>query len=166
MAQAGLRKAVFPGSFDPFTLGHQQIVDQALEVFDRVLIAVGKSGSKQALLETSIRLEALRETYAAEPRVEIHSFSGLVVEFARQVQAQSLIRGLRSEADLAYELPMAHMNRSLVPQVQTLFFPTAADKAYISSTLVREIARNNGNFSTFVPPAFARVMREALASGR
>lgn len=148
------RIAVFPGSFDPFTIGHEQIVRQALALFDKVIIAMGVSLSKTALMSVEDRIAALRETFADESRVEAVSFSGLVVTFAKERKANFLIRGLRSETDLAYELPMAHTNRQLDPQIQTIFFPTAPDRAYISSTLVREIVKNKGNFSPFVPAPF------------
>lgn len=148
------RIAVFPGSFDPFTIGHEQIVRQALALFDKVIIAMGVSLSKTALMSVDDRIAALKETFADEPRVEAVSFSGLVVDFAKERKANFLIRGLRSETDLAYELPMAHTNRQLEPKIQTIFFPTAPDRAYISSTLVREIVKNKGDFSAFVPAPF------------
>jgi pantetheine-phosphate adenylyltransferase len=161
-----IRIGVFPGSFDPFTLGHLQIVEQSLGFVDKVLVAVGTSGSKQALLSAEERLLALQETFRGEDRVEAHLFRGLVVQFAKQQGAQFLLRGLRSETDLAYELPMAHTNRSLEPSIQTIFLPTAPERSYISSTLVREVARNGGAFESFVPPAFARLMRDKLRESK
>jgi len=153
------RIAIFPGSFDPFTIGHQQIVEHAIEIFDEVIIAIGQSATKVPLLETQARLEALRETFASSPRVKAEAFTGLVVEFARQKGARYLIRGLRNETDLAFELPMAHTNRCLAPDIQTVFLPTSPERAFISSTLVREIAKHQGEFSSFVPEAFARRMK-------
>lgn len=150
------RIAIFPGSFDPFTIGHEQIVRQALDLFDKVIIAMGVSLSKSALMSVEDRIAALRETFKDDARVEAVHFSGLVVDFAKERKARFLIRGLRSETDLAYELPMAHTNRQLAPEIQTIFFPTAPDRAYISSTLVREIVKNKGNFSPFVPAPFVR----------
>ena len=153
-----LRIAIFPGSFDPFTVGHQQVVEQALTLFDRIIIAIGQSSSKNALLSSEERLAALRETFAAEPRVEAAAFSGLVVTYAQARGANFLLRGLRNETDLAYEMPMAHTNACLAPGIHTVFFPTAPEKAFVSSTLVREIARCQGDFRQFVPAAFARRM--------
>jgi pantetheine-phosphate adenylyltransferase len=156
------RIAIFPGSFDPFTTGHQQIVEQALDLFDEIIVAIGVSGSKQALLPIEERLAALRETFAQHHQVKAEAFSGLVVDFARQRGARYLIRGLRSETDLAYELPMAHTNRCLAPELQTLFFATAPEKAFISSTLVREVARHHGDFAAFVPHPFAVRLKAQL----
>ncbi len=157
------RIAIFPGSFDPFTIGHQQIVEHAIEIFDEVIIAIGQSATKVPMLETQVRLEALRETFASSPRVKAEAFTGLVVEFARQKAARYLIRGLRNETDLAFELPMAHTNRCLAPDIQTVFLPTSPERAFISSTLVREIAKHQGEFSSFVPESFARRMKARIS---
>ncbi len=160
---AAPRIAIFPGSFDPFTIGHEQVVEQALHLFDRIIIAIGQSSSKNALLSTEERLAAIAETFAAEPRIETAAFSGLVVDFARTRAASFLIRGLRSESDLAYEMPMAHTNRCMAPGIHTVFFPTAAEKSFISSTLVREIARNGGDFTHFVPESFIRRLKRSFS---
>ncbi len=157
------RIAIFPGSFDPFTIGHQQIVEQSLEIFDEVIIAIGQSASKVPLLETRLRLEALLETFAGIDKVKAEVFSGLVVDFARQKGAKYLIRGLRNETDLAFELPMAHTNRCLAPDIQTVFLPTSPERAFISSTLVREIAKHQGQFAAFVPEPFARRMKARIS---
>lgn len=157
---AAARVAIFPGSFDPFTVGHQQVVEQALHLFDRIIIAIGQSASKNALLPTEERLAALRETFAHEKRVEADVFQGLVVNFAKERKAEFLLRGLRNETDLAYEMPMAHTNNCLAPGIHTVFFPTSPEKAFISSTLVREIARHRGEFSAFVPEPFARRLKQ------
>jgi len=153
--------AIFPGSFDPFTIGHQQIVEQALDIFDEVIIAIGQSATKVPLLSTDLRLEALMETFAQSKKVKAEAFSGLVVDFAHQRGARFLIRGLRNETDLAFELPMAHTNRCLAPDIQTVFLPTSPERAFISSTLVREIAKHRGDFTPFVPESFARRMKAA-----
>jgi pantetheine-phosphate adenylyltransferase len=153
--------AIFPGSFDPFTIGHQQIVEQSLDLFDEVIIAIGQSATKVPLLSTELRLEALMETFAGNKRVKAEAFSGLVVDFARKKGARFLIRGLRNETDLAFELPMAHTNRCLAGDIQTVFLPTSPERAFISSTLVREIAKHRGEFAPFVPEAFARRMKAA-----
>lgn len=153
--------AIFPGSFDPFTIGHQQIVEQSLDLFDEVIIAIGQSATKIPLLSTELRLEALMETFAKSKRVKAEAFSGLVVDFAHKKGARFLIRGLRNETDLAFELPMAHTNRCLAADIQTVFLPTSPERAFISSTLVREIAKHRGDFTPFVPEAFARRMKAA-----
>lgn len=153
------RIAIFPGSFDPFTIGHQQVVEQALHLFDQIIIAIGQSANKNALLPTEERLAALRETFAHEKRVKAAAFSGLVVTFAQSQKARFLLRGLRNETDLAYEMPMAHTNNCLAPDIHTVFVPTAPDKAFVSSTLVRDIARHHGDFAQFVPEPFARRLK-------
>lgn len=153
--------AIFPGSFDPFTIGHQEIVEQSLDVFDEVIIAIGQSATKVPLLSVDLRLEALMETFASSNKVKAEAFSGLVVDFAHQRGARFLIRGVRNETDLAFELPMAHTNRCLAPDIQTVFLPTSPERAFISSTLVREIAKHRGDFTPFVPEAFARRMKTA-----
>jgi pantetheine-phosphate adenylyltransferase len=153
--------AIFPGSFDPFTIGHQQIVEQSLDIFDEVIIAIGQSATKIPLLSTELRLEALMETFAKSKRVKAEAFSGLVVDFAHKKGARFLIRGLRNETDLAFELPMAHTNRCLAADIQTVFLPTSPERAFNSSTLVREIAKHRGDFTPFVPEAFARRMKAA-----
>ncbi len=151
--------AVFAGSFDPFTLGHEQVVREALRLFDKVIVAVGHSLSKTGFLPVEDRLKALEQTFAKEKRVEVKTFQGLVVDFAKREGATSLVRGLRSSADFDYELPMAHINSRLAHEIQTLFFATAAEKSFISSTLVREVVKNGGDPSPFVPAAFVPVLK-------
>ncbi len=153
------RIAIFPGSFDPFTIGHEQIVQQALPLFDKVIIAVGHSLSKKALISIDDRLKALRETFAGDPRITVKAFQGLIVDFAKSENAGYLVRGLRSAADFDYELPMTQTNRALYPQLQTLFFATAPELSFISSTLVREVATKGGDYRPFVPKPFHAIMR-------
>ena len=148
------RIAIFPGSFDPFTIGHQQIIEQALPLFDTIIIAVGHSLSKSSLLTVDERLRALSETFASEDSIVSKSFTGLVVDFAKLQKAKYLIRGLRNSSDFDYELPMTHTNRALYPGLQTVFFATAPELSFISSTLVREVATKGGDFKPFVPSAF------------
>ncbi|RYZ59470.1 MAG: pantetheine-phosphate adenylyltransferase [Proteobacteria bacterium] len=155
------RIAIFAGSFDPFTTGHEQIVEQALLIFDKIIIAVGQSLSKVALMTVEDRISALQKTFAHDSRIEATAFKGLVIDFAKTKNAKFLVRGLRSSSDFDYELPMAHTNRCLAPEVQTIFFPTAADRSFISSTLVREIVKNGGDFSSFVPTAFLESLKTA-----
>lgn len=148
------RIAIFPGSFDPFTIGHQQIIEQALPLFDTIIIAVGHSMSKASLLTVEQRLTALSETFAGEKSIIAKSFTGLIVDFAKREKAKYLIRGLRNSSDFDYELPMTHTNRALHPGLQTIFFATAPELSFISSTLVREVATKGGDFKPFVPRAF------------
>ncbi len=152
------RIAIFPGSFDPFTTGHKQVVEQALPLFDKIIIAVGHSISKKALLSVEDRITALQETFAQEKKIVAVSFSGLIVDFAKSQKAGYLVRGLRSAADFEYELPMTHTNRALSPGLQTVFFATAPELSYISSTLVREVATKGGDYKPFVPQPFHRFL--------
>lgn len=152
------RIAIFPGSFDPFTVGHEQIVKEALPLFDKIIIAVGHSLSKASLLSLEVRIKAIAETFAGEKKIEAASFQGLIVDFAKARGATYLVRGLRSSSDFDYELPMTQTNRVLYPQLKTLFFATAPEHSYISSTLVREVASKGGDFRPFVPKAFHELL--------
>lgn len=146
------RIGLFPGSFDPFTNGHQDIVEQALRIVDKLVVAVGVSSSKaKAALTNEQRLEAINLLYEAQDRVEVISFKGLAVEAAKSVGAHYLVRGLRNENDFSYELPMALTNRDLNPSIQTIFFPTQAGLSYVSSSLVKEVLKNGGDIKAFVP---------------
>lgn len=152
------RIAIFPGSFDPFTIGHEQIVREALPLFDKLIIAVGHSMSKASLLSVEARIQAISETFAKDKTIEATSFKGLIVDFARAKGAKYLVRGLRSSSDFDYELPMTHTNRALYPELKTVFFATAPELSYISSTLVREVATKGGDFKPFVPKAFHGIL--------
>lgn len=145
------RLALFPGSFDPFTLGHLDVVEQSLEIFDEILIGIGISISKTALFSFDERVDTIRKIFASEKRISVDTFSGLAVQFAHDRGAVALIRGLRTEADFAYEMPMAMTNRKLDGSMQTVFFPTKTDFAYVSSSLVKEVFVNQGDVSSFVP---------------
>ena len=146
-----MRKAIFAGSFDPFTLGHNDIVAQAAEVFDHLIIAVGKSGSKTPLFSAEERVEIIQDLFKGQKNIEVKSFDGLVVNFARNEGAHCLVRGLRTEADFSYEMPMAMTNHKIAPEVKTVFFPTKSQFAYVSSSLVKELCLHGGDVEPFVP---------------
>lgn len=157
------RIAVYPGSFDPITFGHLDVVERAAAVFDRVYFAVLVNSAKRApLFGLDERLAAIREAVdelcpkAVAARIEVDSFDGLTVDFCRKVGAQFLVRGLRAVSDFESELQMAHTNRKLAPEVDTVFFMTALEHSYLSSTLVKEIANFGGDVSEMVPPAVIR----------
>lgn len=152
--------ACFPGSFDPFTLGHLDVVEQALEVFDQVVIAIGKSSAKTSLFSFDERIESIESLFTANDRVDVRAFQGLAVDFAESIGACVLIRGLRNESDFAYEMPMAMTNRSLNAKLKTIFFLTKTDFAYISSSLVKEVFTNNGDVSNFVPPEILKRLQK------
>jgi pantetheine-phosphate adenylyltransferase len=148
--------ALYPGSFDPVTLGHLDVIERAATVFERVVVAVLTNPKKSPLLEEEERIAAIREAVASELRdakasVEVAGFDGLTVDFARRVDARFIVRGLRAVSDFESELQMAHMNRRLAPEVDTIFFMTSLEHSYLSSSLVKEIATFGGDVSGMVP---------------
>jgi pantetheine-phosphate adenylyltransferase len=162
--------AVYPGSFDPITNGHLDVVQRAARVFDRVVVAVLGNPRKTPLLGADARVEVVRAAIAGDPaldgRVEVRAFDGLTVEFCRTVGAQFLVRGLRAIADFEAELQLAHNNHQLAPEVDTVFFMTSLEHSYISSSLVKEIAMFGGDVSAMVPPAASAALHEALPERR
>jgi len=147
------RIAIYPGSFDPLTLGHDDIVRRCLRLVDRVLIAIAGSASEAKIAAFSLdeRVALTREVYADEPRVEVVQFEGLLVDFARESGARLIVRGLRAVSDFEYEFQMALMNRSLWPEIEVIFMAPASNYTFLSSSLVREVARLGGDVSGFVP---------------
>jgi len=152
------RIAIYPGSFDPLTLGHDDIIRRSLRLVDRVLVAIAGSAThvKNATFSLDERVELTREVYAGEPRVEVVRFEGLLVDFARQNGARLIVRGLRAVSDFEYEFQMALMNRSLWPEIEVIFMAPASNYTFLSSSLVREVASLGGDVSAFVPPAVLR----------
>ena len=161
------RVALCPGSFDPITLGHEDIVRRALRFSDRVVVAVAhrSTHAKRGLFDVAERLELIREVFADEPRVEAAEFQGLLVDFARARGAQLVVRGLRAVSDYEYEFQMAQMNRELHPGMETVFLATDADKSFVSSSLVREIASLGGDVAPFVSAPVLRRLRERYSQG-
>jgi pantetheine-phosphate adenylyltransferase len=153
------RTAIYPGSFDPLTLGHDDIVRRSLRLVDRVLIAIAGSATqtKSAAFSLDERVDLTREVYSDEPRVDVVPFEGLLVDFARARGARLIVRGLRAVSDFEYEFQMALMNRSLWPEIEVIFMAPASNYTFLSSSLVREVARLGGDVSGFVP---AQVLRE------
>jgi len=147
-----VRVAIYPGSFDPITHGHVDIIRRGLTIFDKVVVAVAVNLRKTPLFSDAERVELLRETFAAEPRVEIDVFQGLLVEYARRRGVPTVLRGLRAVSDFEYEFQMASMNRRLSQDVDYLFMMTSEDQYYVSSTLIREVAANGGSVAGLVPP--------------
>jgi pantetheine-phosphate adenylyltransferase len=157
------RIAVYAGSFDPITYGHLDVVTRAAAVFDRVHLAVLVNPRKGGpIFATDVRLQAIREAVAEElpeevaDRIDVESFDGLTVELCRRIGARFVVRGLRAVSDFESELQMAHTNRKLAPEIDTVFFMTALDQSYISSSLVKEIAHFGGDLSGMVPRSVAR----------
>jgi len=154
------RLGIYAGSFDPFTLGHFDVVKRSLKIFDTLLIAVGKSGQKAPLFTVEERVDMISTVCKDLGQLKIMSFEGLAVDFARQQKATALVRGLRTETDFIYELQMALMNRALFPDLETVFIPTSNIYSHISSTLVREIASYHGNLSSMVHPLIAKKLAD------
>jgi pantetheine-phosphate adenylyltransferase len=150
--------ALYPGTFDPVTLGHVDIAARAALLFDRVIVAVYETPSKDLLFNTAERVELFRGAVGHLPNVEVRKFSGLVVRFAESVGAAVIVRGLRSGSDFEYEFEMAFMNRRLAPSVDMVSFMTSQDYMFISSSLLKEVARLNGDVTDMVPPQVAEAV--------
>ena len=142
---------VYPGSFDPVTYGHLDIIARSSHMVDKLIVAVLKNSSKSPLFSVEVRVELLKTVTAKYPNVEVDSFSGLLVDYVQQQGAQMIIRGLRAVTDFEYELQMAQMNRTIAKSVDTMFLTTSLEYAYLSSTTVKEVAAFGGDISKFVP---------------
>tara|TARA_B100000965_G_scaffold395900_1_gene410081 strand:- start:180 stop:638 length:459 start_codon:yes stop_codon:yes gene_type:complete len=147
-----MKRYVFPGSFDPITLGHQDIIHRALPMCDELIIAVGENLDKKYMFTIKERLDFINKTHSKEVKIKVKSFKGLTIDFCKSVEATAIVRGLRNPADFEFEKSIAQMNRRL-SGIETLFLLTAADYSYISSSIVREIIKNNGDYSSLVPDA-------------
>jgi pantetheine-phosphate adenylyltransferase len=158
--------AVYPGSFDPITNGHLDIVERAAHVFERIVVAVLANPRKTPLLGVETRIavirDALAETGLARDRIEIEAFDGLTIDFCRARGAGAIVRGLRAISDFETEMQLAHNNRALAPEVDTVFFMTSVANGYVSSSLVKEIAGFGGDVTGMIPAAAGRALREAL----
>ncbi|MEI6173036.1 MAG: pantetheine-phosphate adenylyltransferase [Bacteroidota bacterium] len=145
------RIAVFPGSFDPVTKGHESIIRRALPLFDRVIIAIGENGEKKSLFPLEKRLAWLNEIFAGNPRIEIDCYSGLTVDFCRKNKAGFILRGLRTSSDFEFERGIGQMNKLMFPGIETVFLLCEPEFASLSSSIVRDIIRNGGDVTQFVP---------------
>jgi pantetheine-phosphate adenylyltransferase len=158
------RIAVYPGSFDPPTKGHEDLVRRSLALADRVIVAVATNATKQPLFSVEERLAMLQAAIGDEPRVTLQSFEGLLAEFAKRVGATIIVRGLRAVSDFEYEFQMALMNRQLHPSLETVFLVPAVDLTYLSSSLVREVARFGGDVGALVHPQVAAALTRRFRS--
>ncbi len=154
--------AVYPGSFDPATYGHLDIIRRAALSFDRVVVGVLNNSAKSPLFSVEERVNILKEATCSIPNVTIKAFDGLSVNFARENQAQVIVRGLRAVTDFEYELQMAQTNRVLAPDVDTVFLTTSLEYAYLSSTIMKEVARFGGDISKFGPPSIVDAVKAKL----
>jgi pantetheine-phosphate adenylyltransferase len=152
--------AVYPGTFDPLTMGHRSLVRRALKVFDGVTVAVAEQTPKQPLFTLEERVEMIREVFANEPRVTVEPFSGLLVEYVRSTGANVILRGMRAVSDFDYEFQLALMNRRLDKDIESVFLMTDFRWLYISSTIIKELARAGGEYEGLVPDAVTRRLRE------
>ena len=155
-----MKTAVYPGTFDPLTNGHVDIVLRALKAFDKVVVALGVNSKKEALFTVEERREMIRETFAGNDRVEVDTFSGLQVEYLKQIGADAVVRGLRAVSDFEFEFQMANMNRKLFPEAETFFLMTGQDNFYLSSSLIKEVAELGGCVDGLVPDPVARRLNE------
>ena len=156
--------AVYPGTFDPFTRGHEDLVRRASELFDHVIVAVARSNSKNPIFALEERVDIAREAVAGFPNVEVVGFDSLLMNFLKEHDARVILRGLRAVSDFEYEFQMAGMNRKLYPDVETVFLTPGEEFMFISATMVREIARLGGDVSKFVQPRVLARLQERLKS--
>src|SRR6476661_1825633 len=153
------RICLFPGTFDPVTLGHTDIIDRALGLFDKVIIGIGRNINKQPMFSEQVRLNWLREIYAGNPQVDATVYEGLTVDCCREVGATYILRGIRYVNDFEYEKAIADMNRSLAGEIETIFLTCLPKFTSVASTLVRDVIRNGGDVSQFVPEVVLKSIR-------
>jgi len=149
------RIAVFPGSFDPVTIGHESIVLRALPLFDTIIVAIGNNSTKNYMFPLEKRRNWLKETFAKHKQVIIEEYSGLTVDFCKQKKANYILRGIRTPGDYEFESNIAQMNKAMLPQIETIFMLTLPEHSAISSTIVRDILKHGGDASRFIPSAVA-----------
>jgi pantetheine-phosphate adenylyltransferase len=157
------RIAVYPGSFDPITRGHEDLIQRSLEFVDQLVVAVAVNAAKQPLFSLDERVTLIEAT-VTDPRVSVRSFEGLLAEFAKKVGAAVIVRGLRAVSDFEYEFQMALMNRNLAPGIETVFLVPAFDLTYLSSSLVREVARFGGDVSALVHPTVQQALKRKFGT--
>jgi pantetheine-phosphate adenylyltransferase len=143
--------AVFPGSFDPFTIGHESIVLRALDLFDQIIVAIGVHSTKTPLLKIDTRVEIVNKVFESVDKVYADSFKGLTVDYCRKVNATHMLRGIRTAADFEYERAIAQINKRMLPSVESIFLLTSPEHTPINSTIIRDIIRNGGDASQFLP---------------
>ena len=150
------KRAVFPGSFDPFTFGHKNIVDRTLPLFDKIIIAIGVNAEKKTMFSIDQRIAGIASLFISEPKVEIMEYTGLTVDFCKRQKAQFIIRGVRNSIDFEYEKAIAQMNKEIGDSIETLFLCSDPEFASMSSTVIRDLHRNGRDISKYVPFAFVK----------
>lgn len=145
-----MKRAIFPGSFDPITLGHYDIIKRGITLFDEIIVAIGINADKKYMFSLDERKTFIEDTFANEPKVKVMTYEGLTVDFCKKVDVEFILRGLRNPADFEFEKAIAHTNRDLAP-IETIFLLTSAKTSYIASSIVRDVIRNNGDYTKLVP---------------
>ena len=158
--------AIYPGSFDPFTNGHMDIVRRGLEIFEKVVIAVACNSEKNSFFTTKERVELITELVADNPRVQVDAFNGLLVDYVVGKEARVILRGLRAVTDFEFEFQLAQMNHTVCEQVETLFMMTTPECAYLSSSIVKEVGRLGGDISKFVPPLVLQALNKKFVENK
>ena len=159
-----MKTGIYPGSFDPVTLGHFDIIERSSKIFDRLIVGVLQNSSKSPLFSTEERVNMLKDVTSHFPNVEVQSFAGLLIDFVRSNDANVIVRGLRAITDFEYELQLAQMNRVIAPEIDTLFLTTNLKYAYLSSSMAKEVAMYGGDISSFLSPEIAEKVREKYAA--
>ncbi|WP_053977379.1 pantetheine-phosphate adenylyltransferase [Mangrovimonas xylaniphaga] len=145
-----MRRAIFPGSFDPITLGHYDIILRGVKLFDEVVVAIGINSDKSYMFSLEERKQFIEEAFKDEPKVKVVTYEGLTIDFSKEIDAQFILRGLRNPADFEFEKAIAHTNRKL-SRIETVFLLTSARTSFISSSIVRDVIRNHGDYTVLVP---------------
>ena len=145
-----MKRALFPGSFDPITLGHADIIDRGIRVFDEIVIAIGINAEKNYMFSLEQRLNFIKEAFKEQPKIKVMTYEGLTIDFCKKIDSDFILRGLRNPADFEFEKAIAHTNRRL-SNIETVFLLTSASTSYISSSIVRDVIRNKGDYTVLVP---------------
>lgn len=145
-----MKRAIFPGSFDPITLGHYDIIKRGITLFDEIIVAIGVNAGKKYMFSLEERKKFIEGTFADEPKITVVTYEGLTVDFCKKIDVEFILRGLRNPADFEFEKAIAHTNRDLAP-IETVFLLTSAKTSYIASSIVRDVIRNNGDYTKLVP---------------
>ena len=159
-----MKTAIYPGSFDPVTLGHYDITERSSKIFDKLIVGVLNNSAKSPLFSVEERVNMLKDVTSHFPNVEVQSFAGLLIDFVRSNDANVIVRGLRAITDFEYELQLAQMNRVIAPEIDTLFLTTNLKYAYLSSSMAKEVAMYGGDISSFLSPEIAEKVREKYAA--
>ena len=146
-----MRIALFPGTFDPITLGHTDVINRALPLFDKIVIGVGSNSNKQPMFSLEQRIAWMNDIFKNEPKIEVHSYSGLTVDYCKSIKSNFILRGIRNTIDYEYEKSIADMNRTLASSIETVFLSCSPIYSSFSSTIVRDIIKHQGNYSIFIP---------------